>query len=141
MTNQHVLILDRVLDAPVAKVWRCWAEPELFAQWFLPKPWQISDAKLDLRNGGEISCVMNGPNGERHEYTGVFLDVMSETALITPPVGLNLFVIQAVGKAKLSEVVRGALPFAVIMLCTAVLMWFWQDLALFVPSFFLRYRL
>lgn len=26
---KHVLTLDRVLDAPVANVWRCWTEPEL----------------------------------------------------------------------------------------------------------------
>ena len=59
--------------------------------------------------------------------------VLIETALITPPVGLNLFVIQAVGKARLEDVVRGAWPFAVMMLGTAVLLWFWKDLALYIP--------
>ena len=32
MTVQHVLTLNRVFDALVAKIWRYWAEPELFAQ-------------------------------------------------------------------------------------------------------------
>lgn len=81
-TAEHVLALDRVFDAPVAKIWRCWAEPELFAQWFLPKPWWVSDVKLDLRDGGEFSCAMNGPNGERHEYMGVFLDVLHEKRIV-----------------------------------------------------------
>ncbi|SLN22477.1 Sialic acid TRAP transporter permease protein SiaT [Falsiruegeria litorea R37] len=66
-------------------------------------------------------------------WFGIFFVVLIETALITPPVGLNLFVIQAVGKAKLEEVVQGAIPFALIMLSTAILLWFWQDLALYVP--------
>lgn len=66
-------------------------------------------------------------------WFGIFFVLLIETALITPPVGLNLFVIQAVGKARLGEVVKGAAPFAVIMLCTAVLLWFWQDLALWIP--------
>ncbi|MEO0566903.1 MAG: TRAP transporter large permease subunit [Pseudomonadota bacterium] len=66
-------------------------------------------------------------------WFGIFFVVLIETALITPPVGLNLFVIQAVGKAKLEEVIQGSIPFALIMLSTAVLLWFWQDLALFVP--------
>ncbi len=66
-------------------------------------------------------------------WFGIFFVVLIETALITPPVGMNLFVIQAVGKAKLQEVARGALPFAGIMLATAVLLWFWQDLALYIP--------
>lgn len=66
-------------------------------------------------------------------WFGIFFVVLIETALITPPVGMNLFVIQAVGKAPLQEVAKGAIPFAVIMLCTACLLWFWQDLALYIP--------
>ncbi|MEL6996552.1 MAG: TRAP transporter large permease subunit [Pseudomonadota bacterium] len=66
-------------------------------------------------------------------WFGIFFMVLIETALITPPVGLNLFVIQAVGKARLEEVIQGAIPFALIMLSTAVLLWFWQDLALYIP--------
>lgn len=66
-------------------------------------------------------------------WFGIFFVVLIETALITPPVGLNLFVIQAVGHARLEEVVKGAWPFAVMMLLTAILLWFWQDLALYIP--------
>ncbi len=66
-------------------------------------------------------------------WFGIFFVVLIETALITPPVGLNLFIIQAVGKARLESVVQGALPFAVMMLATAALLWFWQDLALYIP--------
>ena len=67
-------------------------------------------------------------------WFGVFFVVLIELGLITPPVGMNLFVIQAVGKAKLEEVVKGVIPFAIIMLCTAVIMWFWQDLVLYLPG-------
>ena len=66
-------------------------------------------------------------------WFGIFFVVLVETALITPPVGLNLFVIQAVGRARLEEVVKGALPFAGMMLMTACLLWFWKDLALYIP--------
>ncbi|MGH1359002.1 MAG: TRAP transporter large permease [Burkholderiaceae bacterium] len=66
-------------------------------------------------------------------WFGIFFVVLIETALITPPVGLNLFVIQAVGNAKIEEVVRGAAPFALIMLATAVLLWFWPGLVLTIP--------
>ena len=66
-------------------------------------------------------------------WFGILFVVLIETALITPPVGLNLFIIQAVGKARLEDVVKGALPFAAIMLATAILLWFWKDLALFIP--------
>lgn len=71
-------------------------------------------------------------------WFGIFFVVLIETALITPPVGMNLFVIQAVGKASLQDVARGAVPFAVIMLATAVLLWFWPDLALYIPYQLMR---
>jgi TRAP-type C4-dicarboxylate transport system permease large subunit len=44
---------------------------------------------------------------------------MVECALITPPVGLNLYVIQAVGKANMQEVAKGRdWPFLILMLLT-----------------------
>lgn len=66
-------------------------------------------------------------------WFGVLFVVMIECALITPPVGLNLFVIQAVAKSSLAEVVKGVWPFILIMLATVMLLWFWPDLALFIP--------
>lgn len=65
-------------------------------------------------------------------WFGIFFVVLIETALITPPVGLNLFVIQAVVKSKLQEVAKGAIPFAVIMLATAALFWVIPELALYI---------
>ena len=66
-------------------------------------------------------------------WFGIFFVVLIELALITPPIGMNLFIIQAIGRARLGEVARGAAPFVVIMLATAVLIWFWQDLVLYLP--------
>ncbi len=80
---KHVLTLDRVLDAPVAKVWRCWTEPKLLEQWFCPKPWFVTDARIDLRPGGESFTVMNGPDGERFENLGVYLEVVPMKRIVT----------------------------------------------------------
>jgi len=79
----HVLTLDRMIDAPVEKVWRCWTDPRLLEQWFCPKPWYVTDARIDLRPGGEFYCVMNGPNGERFENVGVVLQIEPERRLVT----------------------------------------------------------
>jgi len=66
-------------------------------------------------------------------WFGVFFVIMVECALITPPVGLNLYVIQAVGKAKMGEVARGVLPFLALMLVTVVLCYFLPDIVLYIP--------
>ena len=66
-------------------------------------------------------------------WFGVFMVIMVECALITPPVGLNLYVIQAVAKARLGEVSRGVLPFLLLMFVTVFLLYLIPDLALYVP--------
>ncbi len=80
---KHVLTLDRVLDAPVAALWRCWSEPDLLKQWFCPKPWYVSEARIDLRPGGEFFTVMNGPENERFANPGIVLEVQPERLLVT----------------------------------------------------------
>ncbi len=77
------LKLERLIDAPVAKVWRCWAEPDLLKQWFCPKPWYVSDVRMDLCPGGEFFTVMNGPNGEQFDNAGVFLAVEPHRRLVS----------------------------------------------------------
>ena len=66
-------------------------------------------------------------------WFGVFFVIMVECALITPPVGLNLYVIQAVSRAKMGEVARGVWPFLLLMLLTVVLIYLVPDIALYLP--------
>ena len=66
-------------------------------------------------------------------WFGVFFVIMIECALITPPVGLNLYVIQAVGKATMQEVARGVWPFLTLMLVTVFLIYVFPDLAMYIP--------
>jgi len=66
-------------------------------------------------------------------WFGVLFVIMIECALITPPVGLNLFVIQSVGKADLGEVVRGVWPYIGLMLLTLVIIYLFPAIALYIP--------
>ena len=66
-------------------------------------------------------------------WFGVYMVIMVECALITPPVGLNLYVIQSVARARLTEISRGVLPFLVIMLFSVIILYLWPDLALYIP--------
>ena len=66
-------------------------------------------------------------------WFGIYMVVMVECALITPPVGLNLYVIQSVGRTSLGNVSRGVLPFLALMLFTVAILYVWPDLALYIP--------
>ena len=64
----------------------------------------------------------------------VVMTVNMELAMITPPVGLNLFVVSAMAKEKLEEVVKGVWPFLVIMVAALILFVVWPDVSTFLPS-------
>ena len=66
-------------------------------------------------------------------WFGVFFVLMTECALITPPVGLNLYIIQSVAQARMSEVAAGVWPFLASILFLAAMMYWLPGIALYVP--------
>ena len=68
-------------------------------------------------------------------WFAVIMTINMEFALITPPVGLNLFVIKGVvEEATLNEVFRGTLPFMILMLATLVLVILAPPLSTWLPA-------
>ncbi|MFO1306336.1 MAG: TRAP transporter large permease [Burkholderiales bacterium] len=67
-------------------------------------------------------------------WFGIYLVVMAELALITPPVGMNLYVVQGIRKEGLiTDVIVGTLPFLFMMLLLVLLLWVFPDIALWLP--------
>ena len=67
-------------------------------------------------------------------WFAMYFVILIEVALITPPVGLNLFVIQAVARTNLGTVVRGVLPFIGLMFVALYLIWLFPVIVSFVPD-------
>ncbi len=68
-------------------------------------------------------------------WFGILMIVLIEMALITPPVGLNLYVVQAARKSgTLSEVMLGTIPYVVTMLAMAMALIAFPQIALFLPE-------
>lgn len=67
-------------------------------------------------------------------WFSVVMVINMELALISPPVGLNLFVIQGIGNAKFMEVVRGVLPFGILMVGALALILLVPELSTWLPS-------
>lgn len=72
-------------------------------------------------------------------WFGVVLVVMIEFGQLTPPMGLNLFAIQAIsGGRPLSAIVKPAIPYTVPMFLLIVLLYLFPDIALFLPTTMMR---
>ncbi len=67
-------------------------------------------------------------------HFGIMMTLNMEIALITPPVGLNLYVVSGVGKAPLQETIKGVTPYIVVTLIQLALVTYWPAYTLFVPN-------
>jgi C4-dicarboxylate transporter DctM subunit len=67
-------------------------------------------------------------------HFAIVMIINMEIAQITPPVGLNLFVIGGISKSKLSEVFKGCIPFIVVMVLYMILVMAWPNLSLWLPG-------
>ena len=67
-------------------------------------------------------------------HFAVVMVVNMELAMITPPVGLNLFVVSTVGKSSLGKVVRGVAPFLVVMIFVLILLVIFPQISLWLPT-------
>src|SRR5688500_12443516 len=69
-------------------------------------------------------------------WWGIVLTVLIEAALITPPVGLNLYVVQGMrGRGSINDVIRGSIPFVGAMIVLIALLMAAPDIALWLPRF------
>ncbi|MBU1207017.1 MAG: TRAP transporter large permease [Proteobacteria bacterium] len=67
-------------------------------------------------------------------HFAIIMTVNMEVALITPPVGLNLFVLSGVARAPLAETIRGAFPFVILGLLEIAIVTYWPQFSLFLPN-------
>ncbi len=72
-------------------------------------------------------------------HFGIIVIVNIELGLVTPPIGLNLFVATGVSGESVLEVFRGALPWMAVTVAVLLLVTFVPELSLWLPQWFFGY--
>lgn len=68
-------------------------------------------------------------------WFGVIVTINMEIGLITPPVGLNLYIVQGIAPdVPLTKVLIGSVPFVIILILSIFLLCFYPELALWLPN-------
>jgi C4-dicarboxylate transporter DctM subunit len=67
-------------------------------------------------------------------HLGIIMVVNLEIGMVTPPVGLNLFVTAGITKMSIGQVVRAALPWTMILLLFLVIVTYVPAITLFLPN-------
>jgi C4-dicarboxylate transporter, DctM subunit len=67
-------------------------------------------------------------------WYGILLTINLELALITPPVGMNLFALKAITRAPLAEIIAGVVPYVVLLIAGLALVMIFPAIALWLPG-------
>ena len=67
-------------------------------------------------------------------WYGILLTINLELALITPPVGMNLFALKAITRAPLGEIIAGVVPYVVLLIVGLGLVMLLPSIALWLPG-------
>ena len=76
------LTLKRRLSAPPAKVYAAWTDPEKIMQWFGPEGVAMVSAESDPRVGGRYRFIARAPDGELHNVSGEYREVVPNQKLV-----------------------------------------------------------
>ncbi|MEW6425448.1 MAG: TRAP transporter large permease subunit [Bacillota bacterium] len=67
-------------------------------------------------------------------WFGVLITLLIQMGLVTPPVGLDAFILAGAAKVPLADVFRGVIPFLVAVLVCIVIIIFFPQIVLFIPK-------
>ena len=91
LTNAAVskeLTLSRIINAPIAVVFKAWTDAEQLAQWWGPNGYTNPVCRIDVKQGGAIYIDMKAPDGTVYPMDGTFIEVEApkRLAFICAPV-------------------------------------------------------
>jgi len=76
------LTIKRRFNAPPAKVFAAWTDPQKVMRWMGPGDIKAEHAEGDPRIGGRYRWVMRTPTGEEHAVSGVYREVVPNEKLV-----------------------------------------------------------
>ena len=77
------LILKRIYDAPVARLWRAWTTAEELGLWYMAGDEHVIHfAEVDLRVGGGYRVGFGPPGKTPYVETGIYIEITPMTRLV-----------------------------------------------------------
>ena len=81
-TVHSEVVIYRVFDIPIDKVWKALTEPEEFKKWWGPKGFTCPSSKMEARVAGKYLNCMKGPDGKEYWSTGTVKELVPEKKLV-----------------------------------------------------------
>ncbi len=86
MTNKvntrDVLVLKRIFNAPIERVFDAWTKPEVLAKWFGPEGFSVNRSEVQLHIGGSYDIEICSPDGKLIRHFGNYLEISKPHKLV-----------------------------------------------------------
>jgi len=76
------LTIKRRFNAPPAKVFAAWTDPQKIMRWFGPGQVQCTHAEFDARVGGHYVIIATSPDGTKHQVGGVVREIIPNEKVV-----------------------------------------------------------
>lgn len=76
------LTLKRYFNVSPQKVFQAWTDPTKIMKWFGPSNGEMLRSEIDLRVGGRYRIVMRTPDGEEHDVSGAYREIVPNEKLV-----------------------------------------------------------
>ncbi len=78
----RVLVITRLLAAPLALVFQAWTDPERMMRWYAPEGLETPYAEADLCVGGRFRVLMREADGKEHDVSGEYREIVQNRKLV-----------------------------------------------------------
>jgi uncharacterized protein YndB with AHSA1/START domain len=79
---ERPFIISRTFDAPRELTWKAWTERDRLTQWFGPKGFAMTTAKLDFHPGGSFHYCLRSPDGKEMWGRFVYRDIFKPSRIV-----------------------------------------------------------
>jgi uncharacterized protein YndB with AHSA1/START domain len=81
-SDDRLVTITRVFDAPRERVFRAWTDPQTLVRWFAPHGCAVRFRAIDVRPGGEFHSCIRTPDGTECWCRGVYREVVAPSRLV-----------------------------------------------------------
>lgn len=86
--NTKTLVIEKVFNAPVERVWKAWTDPEEYKKWWGPEGFSAPVIKIDFRVGGTFLGCMRGkmaPDAPEQDFWsgGVYQEIIPMQKIVS----------------------------------------------------------
>ena len=79
---KNEIVIQRVFDLPIDKIWQALTVPEFFKKWWGPKGFTCPQSSMEAKKGGKYLNCMRGPDGKEYWSTGTVKELIPNKKLV-----------------------------------------------------------